>query len=506
MKNRTWGLALSYINTFLNMICGLFLSSFLLRQLGDTEYGIYQTMASFVNYLILLEFGTGTVMARNLSQCRARNDSKLEIQRNIATIWGITNILAIAILIISVGFYISLDFVYASSLTVEQIASGKQMFVFLIAILVLNFYAQTVNGIALAYEEYTYSSKVAISRNVLRTVALIVFVTVFKKALIIVLIDAIVNLTIVLYGIRFCSKKLDVKIGIKGFDKLILKSSLPLCLALFLQTVVNQANSTVGKFILGVMSGPEDVSLYSVGVYIYTTFSSLTTIPISLYLPQVTKDIMAGFEGKELTKKLVQPCRLIVIIGGSVLFGFLAIGRQFITIVYGQKYILAWAIAIILMVPMFINMSNAVVLNVLDVKNKRLARSLIMMITTVLNIFMAIYLINKIGIVGSAVSTAVSTAIQVVLLNIYYSKVIKIKVGYLFFNVYKGVLIYQVLGSIIAYLISVLVSNMYLSFVVGGIIYVFVAFGGFVLLGKNPSEKEIIDKFFTKFKRKIGRG
>ena len=39
-----------------NMITGLVLSSFLLRALGDTEYGLYQTIASFATDLVLREF------------------------------------------------------------------------------------------------------------------------------------------------------------------------------------------------------------------------------------------------------------------------------------------------------------------------------------------------------------------------------------------------------------------------------------------------------------------
>lgn len=489
---------LSYLNTFLNMICGLFLSSFLLKQLGDTEYGIYQTMASFVNYLILLEFGTGTVMARNLSKCKAENASDIEINKNIATIWGITNILSVAIILISSVFYFLLDIVYSNSLTPQQIASGKAMFVFLVIVLVLSFYSQTINGITLSYEKYSFSSITAIARNLLRTLLLIFFILIYKKALAIVIIDSVVNLIIASYGIWFCKSKLGVWVWIKGFDKMILKKSLPLCLALFLQTVVNQTNNTVGKFVLGIMSGPEKVALYSVGLYIYSVFSSLTTIPISMYLPQVTKDIVDGYEGRELTKRLVQPCRLIVIIGGSVLFGFIAIGRQFISIVYGQKYMLAWAIAVILMTPMFVNMSNAVVVNVLDAKNKRLARSLILMISTTLNIVMTVFLINKIGIVGSAISTALSTILQIILLNIYYSRAIKIKVLYLFRGIFRGVLLYQILGSIIAYFISQAIPNTYISFLLGGVIYIAISFGGYVLLGLNSIEKSLINKMIKK--------
>lgn len=104
MKSRNNGLILSYLNTVLNMIIGFFLSSFFVKMLGDTEYGLYQMVTSFVGYLVLLEFGTGTAMTRNICKCRAQNSSEDEIKKNISTIWTISLILALIITIASVFF------------------------------------------------------------------------------------------------------------------------------------------------------------------------------------------------------------------------------------------------------------------------------------------------------------------------------------------------------------------------------------------------------------------
>ena len=112
MKSRNNGLILSYLNTVLNMIIGFFLSSFFVKMLGDTEYGLYQMVTSFVGYLVLLEFGTGTAMTRNICKCRAQNSSEDEIKKNISTIWTISLILALIITIASVFFYLKIGDVY----------------------------------------------------------------------------------------------------------------------------------------------------------------------------------------------------------------------------------------------------------------------------------------------------------------------------------------------------------------------------------------------------------
>jgi len=495
---RGLGIALSYINTFLSMICGLFLSSFLLRQLGDTDYGVYQTMTSFANYLVLLEFGTGTVLSRNLSAARARGSSQLDIQKNISTIWTVMAALSLVILLVSGIFYMFIDTIYAGSLTLQQIADGKQMFALITVFLVASFVTQTLNGIVLAYEHYAFSSSISIVKLLSRTIVLVLLVGKFKEAILICAVDAVINVLIAGYTFVYCQTRFKVKINFHHFDRAVLRASLPLCLALFLQNIVNQSNSIVGKFVLGVMAGPEEVALYSVGLYIYSIFSSLSVIPVSMYVPQVTKDVISGLEGLNLTKTLVQPCRMIVLVSGSVLFGFFACGRQFVSIVYGESYLLAWTIAIILTGPSFLNMSNAVVLNVLDAKNKRHVRSLFLMFTTALNIAMTIFGIKYFGIVAAAASTGFSTLLQVLMMNIYYSRVIDIKVGYLFCNIFSGILPFQMLGAAAGFAVGTWITNVYAAFLCAGCIYVLIAFGGFWLFGKNEAERQMIDKVYQK--------
>ena len=138
MKRRTIGLSLSYLNMALGMVFGLFLSSYLIQMLGDAEYGVYQTVTAFTNYLVLLEFGTGTVITRNIARCRAENREK-DIEKNISTVLTITIGLIVLILIASMAFYALFDGIYAKSMTAQQIVTGKRVLLLTVAYLVFSF-------------------------------------------------------------------------------------------------------------------------------------------------------------------------------------------------------------------------------------------------------------------------------------------------------------------------------------------------------------------------------
>ena len=153
MKNRKLGIVISYANTILNMLCGLFLSSYLLRILGQTDYGIYQTICSFANYLVLLEFGTGTVITRNIVRCRAAKREE-DIQKNISTVWTVSLILAVCLLIAALLFYGAIPRLYVNTFTQDQIVYAKKIFAFEAVYLLVSFLSTLPKGILLGFERY----------------------------------------------------------------------------------------------------------------------------------------------------------------------------------------------------------------------------------------------------------------------------------------------------------------------------------------------------------------
>ena len=104
MTRRT-GIILSYINTALSTVIGLLMSSFIIQSVGQTDYGIYQTVTAFAHYLVLFEMGTGTIINRNISLCKKDGTEDEAIQRNISTLWSITIVLSSMIFAVSFVFY-----------------------------------------------------------------------------------------------------------------------------------------------------------------------------------------------------------------------------------------------------------------------------------------------------------------------------------------------------------------------------------------------------------------
>lgn len=493
MHKRAFGIVLSYANTILNAILGLFLSSFLVRILGNAEYGLYQTMASFVNNLVMLEFGVGTVMTRNISMCRKEAMSHSDLLREISTIGTITWVLSLLICLAAAIFYISVETMYCSVLTLKQINYGKNIFLILAAHLVLSFVGQTLNGYILGCEDYTFSNFLTLIRTILRTILIVCIVYRWKLSIVIALVDFAITATALVITYGYARKKHGFKYRWSMFDWKIFRSIYPICFAIFLQGIVNQANTNVDKFVIGMAIGPESVTLYSIALYIFSLFSTSTTIPISMYLPGVAKQIQSGISGKDLLVYLVQPCRLVVLVGGTILFGFFVLGQDFITLFYGQDMCQAWTIAIIIMVPMYVNMANGILVNVLDVYNKRLIRSYVLLGTTVLNIILTVWWITERGMIGAAIATAIATTLgQVVIMNYYYYRFLGIDIFFMFKETFKGIGLCLILATACSFGVVYFVKNSVIALVCGGLAFVITEVILLFLFGLNHSEKAFI--------------
>ena len=67
------GILLSYFSMGLSVIVSLLYTPFLIKNLGQQQYGLYNIAASVIGYLSLFNFGLGTAVVRYSAKLRAEN-------------------------------------------------------------------------------------------------------------------------------------------------------------------------------------------------------------------------------------------------------------------------------------------------------------------------------------------------------------------------------------------------------------------------------------------------
>ena len=111
--------------------------------------------------------------------------------------------------------------------------------------------------------------------------------------------------------------------------------------------------------------------------------------------------------------------------------------------------------------------------------------------------------IDKYGVLGACVATAVCTILgQILLMDLYYNKALHINIILFKLNTFRGIALYQIIAGGIAFFIGRYITNVIVSFFVGGFAYVSLFSGLFWLFGASSDEKGIVIRLFHRVRHR----
>ncbi|EGI2115008.1 oligosaccharide flippase family protein [Listeria monocytogenes] len=494
MNNRKLGIVLSYGFILLNSVIGVLLTPFLLKSLGTAEYGVFQLIVSFSAYLIILDFGTTTTVTRYVSKYLSDKDYKGR-DNYIATSLIISGIFSILIIIVGLGLFTQLQTLFGQSLDSHQIGKAKVLFILVMLNIAMTVFKNSFDGIILGHESFLFPNILKNLRVVGRTLLIVIFLNLGFDSISIVLIDIGLTIIILIVNICYCLFKLRIKVKLYTFDKYLFKDTLTFSTAIFLQSIVIQVNNNADKVLLGILKGPEVVALYSIAMLIFSVFFSVSSVN-SLYLPEATRLFKKKAKGNELVDLAVKPGRMIAMFSLAILGGFFLCGRDFINLWVGEKYIDAWGISLIMMLSMIIPMVQTVMISILNAMKKRMFRSISLCIMAAINILLTIILVKKMGYMGAPIASLIATVIgDVIILNFYYIKILKLNTIRLLKLIFRGILISFLLSTVITYPIVYFLDNSWINLIIKIMIYIFISTCFLILFGLTNEEKRFLSRY-----------
>src|SRR5690606_2461207 len=260
-----FGIYLSYISLFVTNITNLILTPFIIRNLGQSEYGLYMLIGAFVGYIAVLDFGLSNTTVRFVAKYRAENDKKEE-ENFLFSTFIIYSIISVVVLVIGTIIYLNLDRIFINSLTINEIEIAKAMFIILIINLALTLPMNLFQGIITAYERFVFPKALTITRTLLRAIIILILLSVGYKAIAIVIVDAIFNVLMMLISIAYVFLKLKVKIRMHYLNVSIFKEIFSYSFLIFISVVVDQIYWRIGHLVLGIVASTSEVAVFSIGM------------------------------------------------------------------------------------------------------------------------------------------------------------------------------------------------------------------------------------------------
>ena len=108
--SRKKGVILSYVGLIIDILSGMIYVPFLLRSLGQAEYGIYSLTTTISSYLLLLDLGIGNALVRYMAKYRVNKEDE-----NQSKFYGLSIIFYTAIFLIAIIVGVILCLIFPSA-------------------------------------------------------------------------------------------------------------------------------------------------------------------------------------------------------------------------------------------------------------------------------------------------------------------------------------------------------------------------------------------------------
>ena len=502
MNQRKAGALLSYVYLGLTFAIGVFYTPILLGRLGESEYGVYSVASSAIAFLAILDLGFNQTMIRYVSKCKALKDTEGEYKLN-----GMFLLLysAIAVIALIAGFIVlfNIESFFQKGFTPTEVSHLKTIFLILLVNLVVSFPLGIYSSIISANEGFFYLKLVNIISSVLTHAGILIALFMGYKSIAMAVITTVVSIALKIITAFYGTMKYKIRFWFRGYDKNVMKEIFMFSFFIFLNIVIDQLYANTDKIILGALCSSVSVTTYTVGVQFSSYFEQFSTSISGVFLPRITHLVTVNEDMKEVSELFVRIGRVQFILLGFLMSGFVVFGRQFISLWLGKEQLPAYGIALVVIIPALIPLSQNLGISVLRALNKHKFRSIIYFFIALINVALSIPLAIRFGGFGAACATGFATCCgQIVTMNWFYYKKIGLDIPSYWKQIGGIVLRIVIIGGIGAGIHVLLPLNGWIGLFIQCFLYaiVFITLGWFIIF--NAYEKSLIQGLVKKVIRK----
>lgn len=504
MKNEIKnGVLIGYLNVIFTAIVTFIYTPIMIKLIGQSEYGLYSLVASIIAYLSVLDMGFGNAMIRYISKSQAEKNKNEESKLNgmFLLMYLLIGIIA---LIIGFIFLFNVDNLFSAKLTELELSKSKILLIISLVTVVLSFPLSIFDSYAMASEKFTFLKLLNMLKTVLIPLTTLPFLLFGFKSIAMVLIMSIYNITYHLCNMFLCFKKLNMKITFDfNFRKSkLMKEILFYSFFVFLNIVVDNIYNNTDQIILGSVCGTAAVSVYAVAITISQANQLCSVTISSLFLPKITKLFAKGNNDKKISDLFIFVSRMQIYLMLLILTSFILFGQSFINLWVGNDYKDAYFIILLLIGPGLIPLTQNVAISILQAKNKHQFRSILYIFIAILNIMISIPLAKLYGGIGAAIGTAFGNLLgQIIIMNIYYYKVINLDIPRYWRFLIKILIPFIIIVPALYYLIHLITINSWIILFILALIYIIIYF---FIIRLYFNEEE--NKYYYSIKTKLLRG
>lgn len=503
--SRKQGVIFSYLYMFAEILSSMLFTPYLIRSLGQAEYGVYSLVATMTSYLLLLDMGIGNAIIRYMAKFRTHKD--IDGQRKFLGV-SVSFYTVISILVIIAGIIIraNMQSFFGKGLSTDELKLAKAMFSITMVNTAVTLFTASFKKTMIAYEKFVINKSIGIATIALRVMLSVLLLMSGMGGIGVVSANFIMNAISSLVYISYVIIKLKVVPKFSAIEKSFIKEVFSYSAFIFIQMIATQVNSMADQILIGAFVAGSSVilAIYAVGANVTHYFQNIATSINGVLMPGIVKMVEKEATPNQLLDEMVKIGRLLFIMLGLIWIVFLVNGRDFIELWAGKANSDGYLVAVIIMLPLMFTLIQGAGSQILWAMNKHKIQAYLKLASAALNIILIIFLIKIMNpLLGAAIGTSMSYFVSdVVVMNVVFKKYIKISMLEYYKRLFKGILPALVITCILGYAFTFININQAIDFISGCMFMVIVYILLLLAFGMNSNEKRMFMPFVNKIFRK----
>lgn len=487
------GAALSYVSMALSTVISLVYTPIMISRLGDSEFGVYQTVLPIISYLNMLSFGLGSAYVRYYSRFKTAGDKK-----GMAKLNGMFLItyLVLGALLLVMGFSLSMhgDIIFGKKLTADEIALGERLLRIMTVNAALTFPISVFESHVTINERYMFQKIVGMGKQVLNPLIMIPLLIIGYRSVTLTIVALIFTILSGIINIYYCLVKLKMPFSFRHYDFALLREMMGFTLYVFIGIVVDNFNWSIDRLLLAWIHGTTAVTVYTVAAQLNMFYLAFSNAISNVLTPRVHRLVAENRPMRELDALFTKIGRLQFILLGCIFFGFAAVGRSFVVLWGGDEQFAVdyWTTLLLFFATMWTNIQT-VGIEIQRAKNMHKFRSLVYLAVALGNTLLSIPLCMRWEGLGAAIGTTFATFVgNVLLMNWYYYKRIGMNIPKFWRHIFH-LMPAMILPAALAVVLAIFVHPAsYFGLILPGIALVAVYAASMWLFGMNRFERDLI--------------
>ncbi len=500
------GSLLSYLQMFLGVLVGIAYTPIMIRLLGQSEYGLYNTVSSTISMLSILSLGFNSSYIRYYARYK-REEKREEIYRLNGLFLIVFLIIGAVALACGLFLTENLQLVFKDGLSESEYSIAKVLMLLLTLNLAISFPMSVFSNIISAHERFIFLKLLGMLKTVGGPLVTLPLLLAGYKSIAMVTVTVAVSLITDVCFLIYTFAVLKQRFVFHTFEKGLFKSLLVYTSFIAINVIVDQINLNIDKLLLTRYKGTIAVAIYSVGFSLESYYQMFSTAISGIFTPRIhliynNKEIENTEKIKQLSDLFIKVGRIQYAILALIAGGLVFFGQAFIGFWAGSGYEDSYYVALLLILPITVPLIQNLGIEIQRAENQHQFRSIVYLGMAIVNLVLSIFLCQEYGAIGSAIGTAISlVAANGIVMNIYYQKKLKIDILFFWKNIGRmslGLIVPVTIGIL---MMKFIVMNSVWKLLASILIYTCVYCISMWFFGLNQYEKGLLKRPFRKLKK-----